>query len=228
MTRRVPWNKGCTKFTHPSVMRMSQKLSAKSKSNFYYWQIQHQKTYKPFKKTSELAELIGVILGDGHIEKFPRTERLIISGNSNNPKFITRYSEIAQNLFSKKPHIEKTKRNCIRISIYEKHISQRLNISTGNRGKLKIVTPKWILNNKKYIISYLRGLYEAEGSFCIHKPTSTYKFFFSNKNPSLLKQVYFLLKILKFHPHKSKHAIQISKKDEVYKCKNLLNFRNYS
>jgi DNA-binding transcriptional regulator WhiA len=209
-------------------MKISKTLSAKPRSNFYYWQIEHKKEYKPFKKDNNLAELIGVILGDGHIERFPRTERLIISGNSNNPKFIKRYSELIRKNFNKNPKIEKTKRNCIRISIYEKFISQRLNIPAGNRNKLKVVIPKWILSDKSYIISYLRGLYEAEGSFCIHKPTGTYKILFSNRNPSLLKNVYQLLKMLEFHPHKDAFRVQISKKNEVYSCKNLLNFRNYT
>ena len=195
MKTKRPWNKGYTKFTHPSLMKTSKTFIAKPKNNFYNWQIKNRKKYKPLRKSCNLAELIGVILGDGHIEKFPRTE--------------------------------KTKRNCIRISVYEKHISRRLNIPTGNRSRIKILVPKWILNNKNCIISYLRGLYEAEGNFCVHKPTYTYKFFFDNKNPSLLKIVYRLLKLLKFHPHKSRYRIQISRKNEVYQCKQLLSFRNY-
>jgi len=32
---------------------------------------------------------------------------------------------------------------------------------------------------------------------------------------------------LGFHPHKSKGRIQISRREEVYLCAGLLNFRNY-
>ncbi|MCD6270358.1 hypothetical protein J7J23_01095 [bacterium] len=70
-------------------------------------------------------------------------------------------------------------------------------------------------------------MYEAEGSFCVHKPTYTYKFLFANRNKSLLENVYRILKILGFHPHKSKYKIQISKKGEVYKIKELIKFRQY-
>jgi len=84
-----------------------------------------------------------------------------------------------------------------------------------------------VLKNRNFLIKYLRGLYEAEGSFCVHKPTSTYKFLFSNKNKSLLKNVYQSLRFLGFHPHESKDKIQISRKKEVYKIKDLIKFRQY-
>ncbi len=182
---------------------------------------------KKLKKTKELAELIGVILGDGNIHKFPRTEALTIVSNAKNLGFVNRYASLVHEIFSKKPAISKPKGGCIRVRIYQKYLSIRLEIPCGNRGRLKIKIPSWILKNKKNLIGYLRGLYEAEGSFCIHKPTCTYKFLFSNKNNSLLDNVFEGLKILGFHPHRSQYQIQISRKEEVYKIKNLIRFRNY-
>ena len=184
--------------------------------------------YSPFKQNGDLAELIGMVLGDGHIEKFPRTEGLTIVCSSNKREIIKRYSGLIAKLFNKKPSIGKIgDKNCIRIRIYQKHISKRLTIPMGNKNKINIRVPNWIFKNKDFLIRYLRGLYEAEGSFCIHKPTHTYKLFFSNKNESLLNNVYGALKSLGFHPHKSKYKIQISRKEEVYKVKKLLRFRQY-
>jgi len=185
--------------------------------------------YPPFKKNGDLAELVGMVLGDGHIEKFPRTESLTIACNSNNPGLIKRYSRLVAILFDKEPYIAKVSKgkNCIRVRIYQKNISKRLAISTGNKSKIKIQTPKWISGDKDFLIRYLRGLYEAEGSFCVHKPTYTYKFLFGNRNESLLRNVYRGLKILGFHPHKSRYQIQVSKKEEVYKIKDLIKFRQY-
>lgn len=226
--KRKSWNRGFTKFTHPSVMKISQTMASKPRSNFYQWQLKNKKIYLNFKKDERLAELIGVVLGDGHIQAFPRTERLIVSSNSQNIGFIKRYKMLIQNIFGKQPLCMKSKNSsCVRVSIYEKYISKRLGIAIGNRQKAIFKTPKWILRNKKFLISYLRGLYEAEGSFCTHKPTSTYKFLFRNKNESLLNSVYESMRSLGFHPHRSKYQIQISKKEEVYKAKELLKFRNY-
>lgn len=186
-------------------------------------------SYPPFEKGGDLAELIGVVLGDGHIAKFPRTECLTIVANSNNSGFIKRYSRLLNHFFDKVPSIgiHGKSSNGVHLKIYQKRIGKRLGIKTGSRKHYRVKIPKWVLIKKDLIKRYLRGLYEAEGSFCIHKPTYTYKFLFSNKNISLLNNVYKCLKILGFHPHRSKYQIQISKKREVYKAKNMINFRNY-
>jgi len=95
------------------------------------------------------------------------------------------------------------------------------------RANLKIQIPSWIISNKKYIVRYLRGLYEAEGSYSVHKPTYTYKVRFSNSNISMLENVSKLVTKIGFHPHRSKKMIQLSKKNEVLKFLKLIQFRKY-
>ncbi len=230
----IVWNKGFTKETHSSVLKISQTMKRKKIDNFANWREEMKRvgnikfSYPSFDKNGDLAELVGVILGDGHIGKFPRCEVLRILSNANNSGFVKRYSGLVEKIFNKKPVITKRNdSNCIVITIYEKFISKRLNIPIGAKGNYNFYIPRWILQNKEYLTKYLKGLYEAEGSFCIHKPTYTYKFLFSNKNESLLNNVYKGLKLLGFNPHKSKDKIQISRKEEVYKAKNLLKFRKY-
>ena len=184
--------------------------------------------YKSPIKNGDLAELLGVVLGDGSIHKFERTEGLRIVANAKNIGFIKRYSVLVERVFNKKPNVSKRKTtNAVDIRIYQKFISQRLGISTGARAGLNIKIPCWILRKREYIVRYLRGLYEAEGSLCIHLPTYTHKLLFSNCNKSMLNNVEYLLRKLKFHPHKSKYQIQLSKKKEVYKAVELLEFREY-
>jgi hypothetical protein len=232
--RPPPWNKGYTKETHPNVAKISRTFKKKKIDNFARWRERMIKkgwikiNYPSLKKSGDLAELIGVILGDGNIYKHPRTEELRISSNSEDKKFIKRYERLVDKNLRKKPKLERVKNsNCIYIRIYQKDISKRLGVPAGKRKKQKIRVPLWILRNKIYLIRYLRGIYEAEGSFCIHKPTYTYKFLFTNTNKSLLDNVYQSLKILGFHPHRSKNRIQISRREEVYKIKDLLKFRQY-
>ena len=232
--RPAPWNKGFTKETHPSVAKTFKKFKRKKIDNFAKWRNRMKKlgligsSHPPLPRTADLSELIGVILGDGYIGKCPRTENLTIVSNSNNQGFVERYSWLIKKIFEKDADVAKRKdSNCTQIRIYQKDISKRLGISAGARKNQKIRIPRWILRNREYLKRYLRGLYEAEGSFCIHKPTYTYKFLFANRNESLLKNVYQALKILSFHPHQSKYVIQISRKEEVYKIKDLIKFRQY-
>jgi intein-encoded DNA endonuclease-like protein len=231
---RRAWNTGHTKGTHASVRKISETMRAKKIDNFKAWrQIQKKEgllkcTYEPFARSKDLAELIGVILGDGHIGVFPRTESLRIVGNSNNPGFIARYARIVESVFGKRPHIAKRKdSNAINITIYEKHISSRLGIPSGARGHRRLLVPKWINVDDEYCISYLRGLYEAEGSYSVHQATYTHKFIFANTNRSLLTNVSGLLSRFGYHPSVSTTRVQISRKEEVQKLINLVEFRRY-
>lgn len=131
-------------------------------------------------------------------------------------------------IFGKSPTISKVSgANCIRIRLYQKYISKKLNIPSGARLKKRFVIPVWILKNRLFVIRYLRGLYEAEGSVGIHKPTSTYKLFFTNNNGSLRKIVFDQLIRLGFYPHVSGSDVQLSRKAEVEQCIKLLRFRKY-
>lgn len=184
--------------------------------------------YPAFRRDGDLAELMGVVYGDGNISKFPRTERLIIAANSNATGFINRYAGLVEKIFDKKPVLMKVyNSNCVRISVYQNYISKRLGIPSGNRSNIKVILPSWIKDNTEILKRFLRGLYEAEGSFCVHKPTSTYKLLFSNKNESLLKLVYDSLIMLGFHANLSGYKVQISRKEEVYRSMEELQFRKY-
>lgn len=230
------WSKGLTKDTDPSVRKISETMKRRKIDNFAHWRkLAKQsgiipKSYPALKKNGDLAELMGVVLGDGHISQFPRTEELTLFSNSNNKGFVERYSSLVEKIFNKKPYVAKVSScNCIRIRIYEKYISRRLGVPLSPRGKKTIRIPPWIFKSRPYMLRYLRGLYEAEGSHCVHLPTSTYKFFFSNKNTSMLANVFRLMKKLGFHPHMSKRndSVQVSRKEEVLSAIKLLKFRMY-
>ena len=228
------WNKGYTKFTHPSVRKTSETMKKKKIDNFAQWRKRAiekgvlKVSFPPLKKNGDLAELIGVILGDGHIEKFPRTERLLIFSNASNKGFVKRYTFLVEKVFSKSPYVYKQHpQECIRISLYQKKISRRLGVPTGSRKDIQIMVPKWVLSNRKYIVRYLRGLFEAEGSFSVHIPTSTFKFSFANHNQTLLAIVADLLRKQGFHPSRGNDRVQLSRKKEVMEAMKLLKFRKY-
>ena len=179
-------------------------------------------------KNGDLPELIGVILGDGHIENFPRTQRIVLVSNISNPGFVDRYSSMLERVFGKKPKIWKQKdKNCIRIGFYESLIGERLGISTGSRKNLAWITPNWIKEDKLISIRFLRGLFEAEGSESHHTGTYTHKLSFSNINKALLDTVFELLCTLGFHPSRDAKRVQLSRKAEVSEAVQLLEFRRY-
>ena len=235
LARPAPWNKGYTKQTHAGVAKTAKTFKDKEIDNFAGWREKERKEgrvpreYLPLEKNEKLAFLTGMILGDGHLERFPRTELLQITLGTDKPLLWQYVAHVVQGVFGKEPYIQKRKTSaCLDIKLYRGKLSESLGIPLGARGKLAIVLPEWILHEDKYLLACLRGLYEAEGSFCVHKPTYTYKMLFANRNTTLLDIVYTGLERLGFHPHRSKYQVQISKRREVYQLKELLNFRTYS
>lgn len=231
----MSWNRGLNKYTSESVLKISTTFKQKHIDNFKTWREKMRTLgkipidYPEFVKDADLAELIGVVLGDGNISSFPRTERMIIVGNSNNLGFINRYALIVEKIFNKKPVISKVRgANCIRISLYQKFISKRLGIPTGNRGKIIFELPLWIKNNEVFLIRLLKGLFEAEASLSIHLKTYTYNFQFTNLNKSLLNIVKEGLISLGYNPEIREISIRLRKKHEVESFKNLIEFRNYN
>lgn len=230
----MTWSKGLTKENNTSLRKTSKTMKSRKIDNFSAWRNEMRQIgilkseYAELVRDGDLAELIGVALGDGHVCIYPRTEELRIISNSNNPGFIQRYADIIEKVFHKKAYIVPSKQsNSTKVGIYEKHISKRIGIPSGARGKLNIKVPQWILKNNDFIVRYLRGLYEAEGCLSIHEPTHTYKFTFTNRNESMLDNVFFLMKKIGFHPHRSEEKIQISKKEEVFLASETLGFRRY-
>lgn len=209
-------------------------MKRKGIDNFAKWREEAKKKglmkseYLPLTRNGDLAELIGVVLGDGHVAYFPRTERLMIFSNSLNQGFVDRYAKMVERVFGKKPSVSKVKySNCTRISIYEKAISERLGVPAGARQNAQIRVPRWILGNDEFVVRYLRGLYEAEGSASVHLPTSTYKFSFANTNQSLLKIVFRLVSKMGFYASMDPKRVQISRKAHVERAIQLLEFRKY-
>lgn len=228
------WNKGLTKETHPSLKKTSVTMRTRRLDNFKSWRDEMKQAgiiksqYPPFKKNGDLAELIGIVLGDGHIGTHERCESLRIVGDANKMGFVNRAANLIESVFGKRPNIAKRKNgNGVNITLYEKGIAKRLGIPTGGRSYYRFVLPRWIARNRKYTLRFLRGLYEAEGSLSHHAATYTHKFTFSNTNPHLLALVAGLVRKLGFTVSVSKLQAQVSRKDEVQKLANLVHFRDY-
>lgn len=214
--------------------KISQTMRARHLDNFKQWRDKMKKlgkiksSYPILKKNGSLAELIGTVLGDGHIYKHLRCDSLRITGDSRKMGFVNYSANLIKTVFEKEPTISKVQgKNTMTITIYERHISKRLGIPHGSRKNINYILPKWISHSRSYTIHFLRGLYEAEGSECHHAPTSTHKLFFANKNQHLLKLVATLVGNLGFTQNTYINKVQVSRKAEVQELKNLIQFRSY-
>lgn len=233
--RPPPWDKGKSKETDLRVKKISDTFKKRKIDNFSKWREEMKKIgkirsfYPDFFKSNELAFLIGISLGDGNIQSFPRTDRLLVSLNTKYPELVDYVSLIMSKIFEKEAVVKKVKKsNCMRVWIYQKNISNRLGIPAGDRRKSILEIPDWIWGSNDFLIWYLKGLFEAEGSLSIHLPTCTYNFSFSNKNKKLLENVKKGLVKLGFHPEERNNAIRLRRKADVECFRKLIGFRSFN
>lgn len=216
------------------ALKISETMRARKLDNFKRWRDEMKalgkikSVYPALKRNGDLAELIGTILGDGHLHAHDRCDSLRITGDAAKMDFVYRAAKLVEIVFGKKPRIAKVRvTNAVTITLYERFIAKRLGLPYGSRSKFKYTLPSWILDNRSNTLRFLRGLYEAEGSECHHLPTSTHKLFFANTNPHLLKLVATLITDLGFTQNTHATKVQVSRQAEVQKLKDLLQFRSY-
>jgi len=133
----------------------------------------HKNIIIPSECSEKLAELIGILFGDGCVNFYPsRKEHLIaISGHSVNDfcyhsGFI---KNLFQVLFNVEPHLYVRKdQNCLTSRFRSKEVFIFLmekGITAGKKVNLDI--PEWIAHNDSYFISFIRGLFDTDGSVII-------------------------------------------------------------
>lgn len=120
--------------------------------------------------SEKLAELTGVILGDGGITKYQITITLHNKDDKAYTKFVT---ALLKDLFGVTPKIYKHKKyNAHNIVISRKELvifcTEKLGLKIGNKIKQKIDIPSWILKKKKLRIACVRGLIDTDGSIFDH------------------------------------------------------------
>lgn len=234
MDIKTPWNKGLTKESSLSVKKISDTFKKFKIDNFKSWRNNARMkgiipdTTKALIKNSDLAFLIGITLGDGNINQNRRTQCLRITLGTDKPKLWKYTAKIVENVFNKKPSVIKRKSsNAMNITLYQNNLSKRLSIPIGARKDKIISIPNWIIKNKDYYLQVIRGLFEAEASFSVHKKTYTYNLSFRNKNLSILDFVEKSINKLGFHPERRIDAVRIRRKVEVYQFIDLISFRKY-
>lgn len=162
--------------------------------------------HKP-KKDSDLAELCGVLIGDGGLTKYQVKITLNCDTDNLYSIFITK---LLKKLFHIDPKLYKVK-NSKALNVCISRIDLVLFLTTlgikfGNKLKQELSMPEWIRKSKKYTIACIRGMVDTDG--CVIHETHTikgkkyryYRLNFSSASPKLINQTKLALEELGFHP----------------------------
>ena len=120
--------------------------------------------------SESLAELIGIILGDGAISKY----QVRISLESNRDKYYIPFvADLMTAQFGERPYIASEKReNCTHLTLSGINLVvtlERLGMQRGNKITNQISFPDWIKENLAYRIAFTRGVFDTDGGFYFHE-----------------------------------------------------------
>lgn len=169
------------------------------------------------------AELIAVIIGDGHLSQ---NQAQIYLDNLERT-YALYLQEKIQKLTLYKPSLLQAKENLLNISLSGKAICaeiHRLGVEYGNKTKKQTHIPKWILEKKEFTQAFLKGLFDTDGSlyedyhFINGKEYKHWNVAITSYNSLFLKEVVSALISLGLHPTNStKHRAALRRKEEVQK-----------
>lgn len=177
----------------------------------------HRKIINIPQESTDLAELMGIILGDGGIGN---KWQIVISLNSISDIQYSRYIfKLINHLFSLNPAIRKrpNQNTLVIVSSSSNMVDFIVNkgMVRGNKILQNIDMPDWIRNNSEDQKRFIRGLVDTDGCLYIHKHTlkgRLYRnigFCFASHSRNLIISVSKTLLQFGIKPHITKDGFQI-------------------
>ena len=199
------------------------------------------KEIKHPKKNAELAELVGIILGDGNVashiySKKKRTYSIKIAGDLKKDieylnlfvkPMIERLFEIKTRNYS---YPKKNGYYIIADGIELIKFFKLMGLNSGNKIKNNQGIPEWIKTNRIYLQNCLRGLIDTDGS--IHRmskrDSNLLRISFKSNIPLLLADFLEAFKKLGYNPNliKSSNQVFLSRQNEIKKYVKEIGFSN--
>lgn len=185
-------------------------------------------------KTSiELAEFIGIMMGDGGIT----TYQVVISlHHIDDLEYAGFVMALIKKLFKLEAKIYHSPENSVNdITVSRKQLVNylhELGLPIGNKVKQQFDMPEWIKLNRNYSIACLRGLVDTDGCIFTHKYRvkgtwySYKKLSFTSASQPLRHSVYDLLRQLEFHPRIAGEDVRLDRIEDMKRYFKLIGSHN--
>lgn len=162
-------------------------------------------------KSLELAELFGVVLGDGHLN----TRGLRITGNALEARHYEYISSLIKRLFGLKSKIytSYTNSNTIVLNVYSRELANFLldnGIKFGDKIREGSSLPTWIFEKPEFIFSALRGLLDTDGGVYYKQKGYQRAFIeFQTASPFIQNDIIYMLKSTGFVFSKGNNGLNV-------------------
>ncbi|MBI2326952.1 hypothetical protein HYU92_01420 [Candidatus Curtissbacteria bacterium] len=174
-------------------------------------------------ENENLAEFIGILLGDGGLSNF---QCVIYLNSEVDEEYVFYVRDLIEKLFGLKPSLFRHKtQKVVRVMVSSinliKYLEQK-GLRRGNKVLLQVGVPEWILLKPEYIKACIRGLVDTDGCFAMHrykvngKLYSYPKIVFTNRSLPLLDFVHEGLRGLGYKPkNDGRYKVWLYNKSEV-------------
>ncbi len=177
------------------------------------------------KYSAELAEFVGILLGDGGISKYQIT---ITLNWQNDHEYLYFVQQLCLRLFTVECRvIKRAKESVGNIVISRRDLVEffvHMGLVVGNKVRQQVRVPAWIIDDPDYIKCCIRGLVDTDGSFYVDRHThATTTYFngglnFTNRSLPLLSFVKHNLEKIGFHPtQKTPYSIFLRRESEIHR-----------
>jgi len=192
-----------------------------------------RKNFKKLTYSNELAELVGILMGDGGMTEFQTRITLSQKVDREYAKFV---SILIKKVIGEKPYWMERDDSTIELIISGVGLGDSLELiglQRGNKVANQIKFPKWIWKKRSYQIACARGLFDTDGGMYFHHHNSgghRYRHFgasFTNRSMPLVEGFYEVMQNLEINAKRSgKERVYIYSLNEVVKYMKLIGSSN--
>ncbi len=186
------------------------------------------------KKSKELAELIGIFMGDGHVGKYQSS---ITTNSQTDVSHALYVKNLLEKLFNVRANLRfRSDSKACELVVSSKEVSRFLEsqgMPCGSKIRDGVRIPEWIIRNDVFIKAFLRGLFDTDG--CVYMDNHKYKnlvyknigIAFTNYELSILAFFKDQLESLGLHPtQKTKHTVFLRRSKEIQRYFDLVGTSN--
>jgi hypothetical protein len=185
------------------------------------------------RKSAQLAELIGAIMGDGGISRYQVVITLHHKDDREYTQFITQQFKELFNTTPRVHHLpHRSIRNVVVSRIALVRFLYNLGLPIGNKVKQAFDIPLWITINPLFAKACVRGLMDTDGSVFIHSYLSNGKRYaykklsFCSHSENLRTSVAKILSDLGMNPHIRGYDVCLDSKSDVQRYFKLIGSHN--
>ncbi len=217
-------------FIKENNLNMS-KLKDSENNNVNEYKTREKLTKLELKHSSDLAELIGIILGDGEIKKDGNI-RISFDPKKDKNFIYRRVFVLVDKILNLKPYFESYKRISFYNIAFVRYLKENCKLNPGSKFENNWEIPKWCFEDEEYLKAVIRGIFDTDGYIGYCNGTIEIMFGrFSVHSTNLIQKTEQGLKKLNFNPivkysPDRRCKIRIFSKKDVIKFMNLIGSSN--